>query len=283
MEYLVDQFVLFEFDNTVGIQNSTGFTIIKDTRIINFFREIDQDNRRSIHDYQMKDFFEDEQEEIISFLVDNNLITVVPTKKNYDEIFFITNNPVVHDVIEYIQVGSYLPIVSNKIIPTREILGFIQQSPISKKVLVIISLIPFDYNTFLQLNDYLHKNNFMYVFSFSYNSKIYITNIHKRDWYNPCPKCFFSQLEASLRAYNRNTSEMTFQSIVDLVYSKKISFNPDLPLTNRNILNFMFNLFTFDTKEEDINNLANRIIELNLYSTTVYDQAVHWELCDCFE
>ena len=72
---------------------------------------------------------------------------------------------------------------------------------------------------------------------------------------------------------------MTFQTIVDLIYSKNIKYTPELPVSNRNVIGLVQKLLSFD--ELDVERHANEIIEIDLKGETQYDQPIHWELCDC--
>lgn len=147
--------------------------------------------------------------------------------------------------------------------------------------LFIVVLTPFDYCEFLKLNNLLSEGNKMFAFVISYNSSFYITNIHMKKWFNPCPKCFFSQLEASLRAYNKRTTSITFQTIVDLLYNNKINYNPTLPVNRRLVLPLILEILKIESC--DINDTASRIVKINDEDGIIYDQAIHWELCNCFE
>lgn len=282
MKYMIDQFVLFELKGEVAIQNSSGFTLLKDSRIIKFFQNIDKDNRLEFTEEQLSSLFSDDTANIIDYLIKSKLIIKNTEKERFDKIQIYTNNSNINSSLKFNSRGSRMPI-EIEMFNTLDMLNHFEQIIFDEKVLILVILIPFDYIDFVKISDCLQRKNVQHSISFSYNSKVYTTNIHKKEWYNPCPKCFFSQLEASLRSYNKNTSEITFQNIVDLLYSKKIFFNPDLPITIRNSLNFVYSVLNFDDLDSDINILANRIIKTNLKDEIIYDQAIHWELCDCFE
>ena len=83
---------------------------------------------------------------------------------------------------------------------------------------------PFDYIDFVNITDNLRELQAYTVVCFAYNSTLYMSNLYKKEWYNPCPKCFFSNIETSLRAKSKVTANATFQTIVYLIYNKETSF-----------------------------------------------------------
>ena len=70
MKYEVDQFILLDLDKEgKGIQNSNGFTILKDKRIYKFLKSIDLENRLELTDKRLSDAFGDEKKAITNFLL----------------------------------------------------------------------------------------------------------------------------------------------------------------------------------------------------------------------
>ena len=282
MKYEVDQFILLDLDKEgKGIQNSNGFTILKDKRIYKFLKSIDLENRLELTDKRLSDAFGDEKKSITNFLLDTKIISKKPMISTYNSIKVLTNNLLLEDSIEFNKEGSSIKFECSAVDSSQAIVDKIKTTTFSNDELIVVALIPFDYIDFVNINDKLQHLNIPYMFCFSYNSQIYISNIHKQDWYNPCPKCFFSQLETSIRGYGDNTANTTFQTIVDLLYAKKIKFDPDLPVTYRNIIYLTQKILSLD--KQNIERESATITSINLNGSVSSDEAVHWELCDCFE
>ncbi len=282
MKYEVDQFILLDLNKEEkGIQNSSGFTILKDKKIYEFLKSIDLENRLDITDERLSDAFGEEKRAITKFLLDTKIIAKKPMISTYNSIKFLTNSSLLKDSIEFNKEGSSIKFKCSVANSSQAIVDEVKAMTFRSDELIVIALIPFDYIDFVNINDQLQHSNIPYMFCFSYNSHIYISNIHKQDWYNPCPKCFFSQLETSIRGYGDNTANTTFQSIVDLLYTRKIKFDPDLPVTYRNIIYLTEKILSLD--KQNIERESTKVTSIDLNGNVSSDEAVHWELCDCFE
>ncbi|MDR2832739.1 MAG: McbB family protein [Streptococcaceae bacterium] len=282
MRYKIDQIIMLELEEGLGIQNSTGLTIITDNRLKNFFDKIDRDNRLEVDFSFFENNFGNESKKVIDYLTDAKILYKENEKNNFEQLNLFSNNKTIFESFKFNKVGIQKETTEIFYKNNEGLISDIETKSFESSSLNIFVLVPFDYIDFIKINSIMRRKNVMHNFVFAYNSKLYITNIHKKDWYNPCAKCFFSHLEASLRAYENNTSETTFQTIVDLLYSKKIMFNPDLPLNHWNVIDCIRMILQLN-HDEDINLLANRIVLTSLKNEITYDQALHWELCDCFE
>ena len=118
-------------------------------------------------------------------------------------------------------------------------------------------------------------------FSFVYNSKIYISNLYQKDWYNPCPKCFFANIESNLRAYAQYEDGYSFQTIVDIIYSKESRFELNAPISKGLLVTLLSEVFKM--RLNDYNVLSARVKEIDFNGNIKYDIATNFELCDCFE
>ena len=278
--YRFDQFIMMDLsDKESIIQNTSGITKINHPQVIEFLKIIDRENVLTVEHKYIEDFFKELTPRVIEFFEKSSIINEVKKKEEYSQILFFSNDKTINKSLNFNLEGSSIEFRIECIKSAESIDNKILEISNIEDFLIIVVLNPFDYNMFVKSNDLLRKRNLKVVYCIGYNSKFYITNIFKREWHNPCPKCFFSQLEASLRAKNRNSHSVTFQTIVDLIYSKNIKYTPELPVSNRNVIGLVQKLLSFD--ELDVERHANEIIEIDLKGETQYDQPIHWELCDC--
>lgn len=286
MIYEVDQFTFFEMsEKEYVLQNSSGISIVNNSKLIRFLLELDSTNRLQISDEDLEFFFDYEKESVKKFLIDNDIIQEVLKKVTYDKVIYITNNENIKESLVFNSEGHELDVDIRFIKKEDTATKSISIEDNYKDALYIIIFNPFDYHFFLEICNYLSSMNVRYLVSFTYNSKYYLTNIHKKDWYNPCPKCFVAHLISSLRAKSKINNTTTFQTIIDIIYNKNISYDIYLPVSNINILAVIGKLLSFSNRKTalTIDDLSNEIVSVTLDGEIDYDQAIHWEICDCLE
>lgn len=280
MKYKVHQFILVNSEEGLIIQNKFGINILKDKNMTEMFETIDQDNRLIIDEKYMRKFITNNYEESLCYLIENNLLSEKDEYTRFNKVKILTNNSTIYESIKFnlfdIEDIELLPICDST-----EFLPYLKSSILAKEDLYIFILVPFDYIDFSNIADFMNEQNIMYCMGFSYDSSLFLSNIHKKEWYNPCPKCLFSHIESSLRAYQKNTTNISFQTIVDLLYNRKILFSPDIPLNTIDTLEVI--RYISNLKNQNINISANRIVKFNFIEDSTFDQAIHWELCNCFE
>lgn len=280
-EYIIKQFIIYGVKNGYAIQNESSFTVIKDKKLIEFFILIDRENRLIIKESFLQDYFGQECSEIIEFLIDSKLIEEKKEKKPFQKICIYTNDEIIYDGLRYFTDDARNLFEINCSKDCKRKIHDLDEKSIDYSNLFLIILNPFDYKDFVEICDKLRQLNVLTLICFAYNSSFYMTNLYKKEWYNPCPKCFLSNLETSLRAKSKLTVKPTFQTIVDLIYSKELSFQVSLPTRKDNIVTIINEIVNY--RNNDINYLANRIAKIKLDGNVEYDQCCHWELCDCFE
>lgn len=279
--YTIDQFIITIIDNEEAIiQNSSGLTIILGQKLVDFFISIDKSNRLLINDKELESFFLDDTKKIKNFLIENLLIRKNLTRDTYESIVIYSNNITFKKSLEFNFDSSFMDVSLKSL---DKDIGINENIEINNSnSLMIIILNPFDYHYFLEINDYLSKNNVKFMFCFSYNSRYYLSNIHNKEWHNPCPKCLVANIFSSLRAKSKVNDQETFQTIIDIIYNKNIAYNISLPTNNMNIITVISNLIKYNDNSL-INDFSNEILSIDLNGQIEYDQAVHWDLCNCLD
>lgn len=254
----------------VVIQNSNGINFIKDIKLGNFLEYIDENNLNIFSLEIFRKFFEDQElDKYIEFLKSSEIIV------DYD--------------LDYESYISKIGIYSNCEL-VREYFNFISDEKFEffydieegyKYDIIVLFFSPFILQEYNNLVDKFKNFKIPLMTCFCYNNKFYISNLYKSDWCNPCPKCFFSNLETSLRAYGNMQNSPSFQTIVDLIYSYNCNFKIEFPIDKRNLIYTISEIIKI--ANTDINILANKIVEIDLNGNISYDVPTHWEICDCFE
>ena len=150
------------------------------------------------------------------------------------------------------------------------------------KDVLIVFLNPFDLKTMNELTEEIKKKNLLVKFIFAYNNKIYFSNFYKKSWCNPCPMCFFYELESQLRGEN-SEDQISFQTMIDVLYEQKAQFSVHLPLDSIDYIHIICLLSKYFNKEIK-SYYYDEVLELDLADYKVSeDTAYHWGYCDCYE
>lgn len=184
MQYNIYQFVITDFKKYLVVQNCKGITIIKDKKIISFFKQLDKDNRLCISQSFLEEFFGSDTASIVEYLMNSSLIYKEINKERFKKIRILSNNEDFILSAEYNNKNSSY-IVENRIIgSSSNFLEYLKNISGVDESLFIISLIPFDYSDFLKIVNIMSEKDVMCAFVFSYNNSLYLTNIYKKTWYN---------------------------------------------------------------------------------------------------
>lgn len=67
MMYRIKQFIINKVGDSAVIQSSAGVTVLKDSKLIDFFFRLDHEGRLDILESEFVDFFGDEYRSVIDF------------------------------------------------------------------------------------------------------------------------------------------------------------------------------------------------------------------------
>lgn len=278
MNYIVNPFLITEISDGAVIQNSKKTVVIKDSDLINFFNVCEKNNKYGYTYEELDDYFNSKIEIVLDFLKDNNLIKeeTIPNI-DYKSITVVSNDTVFLDSILFNTQGI------DKKINIKNIKASYEKFEVTDyDSLYIVFLNPFDFQTLHNIVDKLKEANVISKVCFYYNHKIYMSNFYKKQWFNPCPICFFGNVEATLRGKSKALNTVPFQSLLDYIYNKKPNFKIENKFSPHQLVLFVQtlieNLAMFDNRHA---NLVN-YIDFNNNSVGC-DEAIHWELCDCYE
>ena len=281
MKYKLIPYLMYKNNEITVIQNEKTTCIITDTNLIDFFTSNDDDYNLAFTLEDLKERYGEEGEFCLDFLL-KNLLAIKDefTPQPINRLYFFTNSKEIASSLKFNLSGLNIPydVISFDINPVSAEL-FLN---LDKDAVYYIVLSPFNYKLYTELANCLKENNVIHKLAFYYNYSFYFTNYHKADWHNPCPLCYFSHLEGSLRSQSKLTGNVSFQTIIDLIYTKTVYFNTESILDNFKIIRLINEIIDDIT---DLNDYTVKLIkQLNMKTgKTDYDIAIPWEVCPCHE
>ena len=278
MDYRVFPFLITNYEEMSVIQNYKNIVIIKDIEMINFFNWVDSNEIYKVSIDQINELFNERTEQAIEFMRNNYLIDKIKPKIiNFENIRVISNDETFINSMKFNSIGHNEKFIY-ELLP-RDFREFEVNNLLD---LYIFFLNPFNYKYYTELVNIIKDNNVLSRFSFYYNNSIFLSNYYKKEWYNPCPLCFFGNVESSLRGKSKVLNTVSFQTLLDLIYKKDPAFEIQNTFTNYSISIFVNTLLN-DMDIIDNSQLNNvQYIDFNR-NIVLADQAIHWELCDCYE
>ncbi len=279
-KYTVSNFFIEKISDKKGyIMNSANIAIIEDEKLLNLLVWIDSNKIQTLTTSTVKKFTNEDFKENIEFLKSHGIIRENFFDKSYSNIIYITNDRNAFSSLKFNMFEEkdtsdliYFNTFDSLLIHTNNI--------VSHKKLIFFILNPFSITLLRKLRDFAKEKLFDIRVAFYYNFKFYITNIYSPTLLSPCPLCFFSNLESSLRTTNRFENNITFQNIIDIIYNEHARFKTYAEFSNMQLLHLVSYLALLDKREY----FYNESYEIS-YDTGLINQdtSYHWELCDCYE
>lgn len=276
--FKIHPFIITNYDDMSVIQNSLSTVVLKNAEMINFFNWADSNAEYNVSLEKLNSFFKDETDTAIEFMKANKLIGITVSKNiNFENVVIVSNDKTFLNSMKFNACGHFENFIYEDL-PD----NFNEFKINNPDDLYIFFLNPFNYKYYSELVSIVKEHNTLCRFAFYYNHSIFLSNYYKKEWGTPCPLCFFGNLEASLRGKSKELSTVSFQTLLDLVYKKDPQFKIENSFNNYSILIFV-NIILNELKIKDNSYINNvQYIDFNR-NTVLMDQAIHWELCDCYE
>lgn len=254
--------------------------VITNKELIDFLKDCEERHLKKVEYNYISNFFGDLSDEVIKFLNQNRIIEQSEniTNLEVDSVIVISNDKkflaefeyVTQDMekqVEYLSMEEYKRIKEKK----------------TEHTICVIYMNPFSLEKYIDISNFFLNENIMVKMSFYYNHSIYISNIYKKEWYTPCPKCFFYSLESKLRAGN-SYNTLNFQTIIDLLYENNPRFEIEGTVMTKDMLSVIMIMIKDLFYKGDANDILQRVVEYRLEDGSINeDVSYHWELCDCYE
>lgn len=277
--YSINPFLIHQINKEeYVVQTKSSTVLITNKELIRILKYVEDENLSEL----TIEWLEEKtnllnSDEIITFLLSNNIIKEIISNINeIKRIICCTNNNVFSNIFKMVFASKY-KIIS---IPIDEVFKF----EFNNTDICILFLNPFLYKEYLKIDLYLKTKNVINKFIIYYNHSLYISNFYKFDWHVPCPKCFFSNLENHLRG-NQITEKINFQLLIDLIYEKKVNFPISANIEYYDLISTIYILqYQLSALYNKENFIINELVEISLESNSITkDNAVYWEICDCYE
>lgn len=275
--YNLYPFIITNYEDTSILQNSFTTIILKDRELIKFLNWIDINEVYEVSNEEIESLLGKKHEEILDFMINNKIIhECIKPKLAFKDIIVISNDKLFLDNMQYISQGIESKLKSiffDKNLDNIEI---------KKDNLYLVFLNPFNITLYTNISDILHNKNVIYRIAFYYNNYIFVSNYHKKEWVNPCPICFYHNVESSLKAKYNSMGTTSFQSILDIIYKRHPDFNVENKFTNYSIKGLVNLLLDqIDIKNNAvINNVysidfINNIVSVDEATTALDQKSIH--------
>ncbi len=279
--YRIAPFIIARLDEYSVVQNNLNITILTDERMVRFFLFLDEHKDYNVSSQMLGHYFGDDIDPATKFLLDNKLMEkVIEKNTQFNNVQIFSNDAIALESIKNNSLGVAYALQQNSLIDYD---GFQDCCWNGKENdLFIFFLNPFNLKALAQITEKVRQHNLLSRMVFSYNNMVYFSNYYKREWYNPCPQCFFSHLESSLRCASKLQSGASFQTIMDLIYNRTPVFNVKNIITPYMAMPLVNEILSDLTISDNYNITGVKYYDFN-QRRFIYDNAIHWELCDCYE
>lgn len=274
--YLVSKLVDFEY----VIQTKNNIVITENKKIYDFLIYLEENKIFKLSESFIIEYFKELPENEIKKLFDFFLINKIISFSHdmlidFEKINLISNSEKFNIVFEsffnnYIDVCCYD-------------LEKINDIEVENNNINIVFMNPFNYKKFVNIVDITFEKKILTKYIIYYNYSIYILNFNSKKINNPCPKCFFLNLESSIRNIG-GCKGNNFQTIIDMIYMDNVNFKIEQNLLNFEMYKIMDVLFYQINDLKNKNNyVVNEVVEIKLNNLDVIkDKSCYWELCDCY-
>lgn len=273
--YKVNSYLINSFNDSCVIQTGTSTTVVQNQQLVEFLFYIENKKIKSLTDSDLEREFSDSKDIVVEFLLGNDILKMVkePFFK-YDKVWVISNDDIFNNLFNKF---------GNSVMPNIEILEDDDFSKIKSNDMIVLFFNPFHLEKYINLMDSIKEKEAIIKTVFYYNHSIYVSNYYKKDWRNPCPKCFFYSLETQLRG-TLSSNELNFQTIIDIIYEQNGLFNIEAELETIDYLKPIDILLSDIKFNKNPNQFVNKVYEISISKGTInQDYAYHWELCDCYD
>jgi len=273
--YTITPFVWHQVDEGTIIQTQHSITLIQDIKLQNFMQEQEMLQKTHFDALEIKQRFGSESEQVIDFLLDNKLIKKkAEMKLEFQRLIVVSQENKFIELVKQIWGEEYTVIGCD--------FDFLEKIEIRVTDLILGFVMPFSIDELEILRNTADECDAYLKVLFPYDGKMYISNFYRKSWANPCPVCFFSEIECQLRGEAGEYS-INFQTLMDLIYKKNPEFTYEIPLRGSDYLKIAYAISTHlsgDLTEKEI----NEVLEMELATGKIRrDISYHWGYCDCYE
>ena len=275
--YKIIPFIWYDLnEKETFFQTKESSVIITNNFLISMLKKLESLEVVELEETMLLEYFNNESlENVIRFLKENRLIKEKENMElNFNNIILYTNDSEFSELFRYTFAEEYSIIIVNSLTELKKF-KFNDE-------LLFCFLNPFKFQEYEEIVEIGNNENTILKIIFSYNHHAYISNYYKKDWMNPCPRCFFSELESQIRGEITNNTT-NFQTIIDILYSKSENFSVEYPLTKKDYISIIYVLMrNMNSNLEHCD--IDEVLSINLKDNSISkDIAYHWGYYDCYE
>lgn len=287
MKYNLNNYIIFEIDqDNAVVQNQDGILQVQDEEMVSFLKYLDENNRKEITKVYLEEIFRDRLDEATEFLTLNRIIEEkkvinleVMTICIYGDDEFISNL-IFSSLFE--KYGHTLTVIQK---PVQDI-----SEEVINNELAIVILTSYNRARAKKIRDiFMNQTHSILSMNYYYNGNFYMDNLYNLKWRNPCHICNIGQIESQLRVNNHNG--ISYQQMIDLLYSEYEDICIESPMLISQKINIASNILRLQYDFINDGNYSlfhpqnmNEVRMVDISSSKEYkDNALHWEMCDCYE
>ncbi|HHD1613185.1 TPA: McbB family protein [Enterococcus faecalis] len=275
--YKVNPFIWHDLsEKETFFQTKLSSIIITNKNLVRMLKYLEKNEVINFEESLLSNYFRSNMiNNVLVFLEENKLIKKLDIENNkVNEVLVYTDDSEFSELFDYVFSEKFT-------ISHQSSISHLESKNMDGKLLIVF-LKAFNFKEYENIVNIAKEKNVVIKIIFSYNHHIYFSNFYKREWYNPCPICFFSELESQLRG-EITSDTANFQTIIDLLYTKSQNFAIEYPLQKDDYFTIVYTIMRnldSDLMKCDLDEVLS--IDLNNHLVSK-DIAYHWGYCDCYE
>ncbi len=216
--YKVNPFIWHDLsEKETFFQTKLSSIIITNKNLVRMLKDLEKNEVINFEESLLSNYFRSNMiNNVLVFLEENKLIKKLDIENNkVNEVLVYTDDSEFSELFDYVFSEKFT-------ISHQSSISHLESKNMDGKLLIVF-LKAFNFKEYENIVNIAKEKNVVIKIIFSYNHHIYFSNFYKREWYNPCPICFFSELESQLRG-EITSDTANFQTIIDLLYTKSQNF-----------------------------------------------------------
>nr|WP_259547038.1 McbB family protein [Heyndrickxia oleronia] len=291
IQYSINNYILYELetDSDIIIQHQYGIVRVKEPTMKKLLQLWENKGTTTVDSETFRMYFGENSTEAIDFLSNNQIIRT--QEKNPIEIKNI--NIICDDkFIQRLLIDILTKDFSKHFKVNFHSIDDLRSGLISNanNEFLLAFLHPYSKKIGLELRDRQKSNDSsVSLISYIYANNFYIDSLYSANWIVPCHGCNIGHIESQL--YVGESDSVTYQQLIDSLYTESNDFKVEIPLTNIQRINIVRLLVNRMYKYINTLQLATlhptevtNTTMMDLNNFKVYeDTSIFWEMCNCYE
>lgn len=273
-------------NSSIVVQNEVSTTIIDDAKLVEFLIHIDENRLKFLDNKIFENWFLDDSDNVISFLIENKLIVEdVQDYIIFDNIYILSDDV---EIGELLYKAYSTKNINIKQINLNELLTVDTNHT---KSLIITFLSEYNHEKSSSILEFTQSSDYIYLqLAYSYKHSVYFDCIYSTSIMTPCHECIKGIIDGQI--FDEYDGP-TYNQLLNMIYKVDHSFNIQYPLE------FHHKIMIVNQINKQLQGLLPKnseyisykhhqdftnIYKLDLRTNQIYqDNAIFWEMCDCYE